>query len=148
MALRRSPMPPRRPKPSSRPRATGPSAAVLALVARRDEHACVRCGGACRGQRGFDFSYQHRRARGAGGSRREDTNQPQNLILACGSATTGCHGWMEHHPRAAREHGWAIGQHEDPLWVPVRHWRRGLIFLRADGTWSAQPPADETGEAA
>jgi hypothetical protein len=32
-----------------------------------------------------------------------------NLLRLCGSGTTGCHGWIEHHP----EYAMALG-----LWVP------------------------------
>jgi hypothetical protein len=122
-------------------RNTGPSAAVVAQVGQRDEWACVRCGGACHGSRGVDWSVQHRRARGMGGTRRPDTNEPQSLILLCGSATTGCHGWAESNRTAALSNGWAVKSNSDPLQVPVLHWQRGLIFLAADGSWSSRPPA-------
>lgn len=75
-----------------------------------------------------------------GGTRRAETNSPAALILLCGSATTGCHGWVETHPAAAHENGWAIRQSDDPLQLPVWHWQRGLIFLTADGAWSQRKP--------
>ena len=74
-----------------------------------------------------------------GGTRREDTNSPAALILLCGSATTLCHGWVEVNRTAARGNGWAIRQSDNPLLLPVLHWRRGLILLTADGGWSAIP---------
>lgn len=125
-----------------RQRDTGPSAAVVAMVQARDEQQCFCCGGSCWGRRGWDWSVQHRRARGQGGTRRPDTNEPQNLILLCGSATSpgGCHLRVEQrHPDDAGA-GWAIKQSENPLHVPVLHWQNGLIFLTADGSWSSRPP--------
>jgi hypothetical protein len=119
-------------------RDTGPSKAVAIACLERDEYACFRCGGALWGERGFDFSIQHRRARGNGGSRRPDTNQYQNLIGLCGSAG-GCNGWVESRRVAAREGGWAIRQSDDPLLVPVLHHDRGYIFLFADGGWGSRP---------
>lgn len=126
---------PSKPKRST----TGPSDAVVLQVAQRDEWSCVRCGGACHGRRGVDWSVQHRRARGMGGTRRSDANEPQNLILLCGSATTGCHGWVESNRQAALSNGWAVKSNSDPMQAPVLHWQRGLIFLRTDSSWSSRP---------
>lgn len=120
---------------------TGPTAKVRALVVERDEGRCVRC---CRplfnldsGSPVHQYSLQHRRARGMGGSKAADTNAPQNLILVCGSATSpdGCHYRMESRPSYASEHGWRVGQWENPLDVPVTTWR-GPVWLHADGTWT------------
>lgn len=123
----------------------GPSDAAVIQVAQRDEWACVRCGGSCHGRRSLDWSVQHRRARGMGGSRRPDTNEPQNLILLCGSATSpgGCHLRVEQRHPADAGSGWAIKQAENPLHVPVLHWQRGLVFLLADGSWSSRPVPEE-----
>ena len=112
---------------------TGPSEVVVKQVGERDEWRCFRCGTPCDGRRGVDWSVQHRRARGMGGTRRPDTNEPQSLILLCGSATTGCHGWVESNRTAALSNGWAVKSNSNPLQVPVLHWQRGLIFLTADG---------------
>lgn len=137
----------RQPK-KRRPRVTGPAESVVLAVLDRDGGCCVRCGGALWGERGRDFSIQHRRARGAGGSRREDTNQPQNLIAVCGSSVTGCHGVIERLRAEAREMGWAIRQSDDPLQVPVQHWQYGLIFLHADGGYGSRPAPTSTAEEA
>lgn len=46
----------------------------------------------------------HRAKRSHGGSW-----APSNLIAACGSGTTGCHGWIESHPSDAKELGlWLV----------------------------------------
>lgn len=128
-------------KPLVRPVNTGPTAATVAVVVERDQGQCVRCGLMLRGMRGLDWSVQHRRARGDGGTRRPDTNQAHNLILLCGSATTGCHGWVESYREAAREHGWAIRQTDDPAAEPVRHSVHGLVWLTADGSFTRRRPA-------
>ncbi|GAA4439670.1 HNH endonuclease [Phytohabitans houttuyneae] len=124
-----------------RPRFTGPDAATVEAMRQRDGFQCVRCGGACHGERGRDWSAQHRRARGSGGSSRPDTNRLQNLILLCGSATTGCHGWVESHKAEAERHGWVVWQAGDPLLKPVDHFLHGLVWLTEDGNWSSRRPS-------
>ncbi|MFI7073621.1 hypothetical protein [Micromonospora sediminicola] len=116
-------------------RDTGSTAATVALVIERDRGCCARCGRhVAGGVRGRDFSIQHRRARGAGGTRRADTNGPQSLIVLCGSATTGCHDYVERHRVEAREFGWAVRQSDDPAQVPVLHAAHGgWVLLAADG---------------
>lgn len=93
------------------------------LVLERDQDRCVRCGAACTGQRGRDWSIQHRIPRGMGGSRREDINRAANLLTMCGSGTTGCHGWIETTAQGreeARENGWALSKFcPDPTQYPV-----------------------------
>ncbi len=126
----------------ARRRNTGPPDKTVIQIAQRDGWACFRCGGACHGRRGVDWSVQHRRARGMGGSRRPDVNEPQNLILLCGSATSpgGCHLRVEKRHPDDTGMGWSIKQSEDPLYVPALHWQYGLIFLSADGSFSSRPP--------
>lgn len=121
-------------------RDTGFSPATAEAILQRDG-ACVRCGGGLHGERGWDYSLQHRRARGMGGSRQADTNAPQNGIVLCGSATSagGCHERVERLRAEARDHGWTIRQGDDPLLVPVVHFAHGLIFLHATGSWGSRP---------
>ncbi len=119
---------------------TGPDKATVNAVRKRDGYQCVRCGGACHGRRGVDWSIQHRRARGSGGTRRPDANEPQTLILLCGSATTGCHGYVESHRDEALANGWAVRLNDDPLTKPVQHWVHGWVYLTADGRWTTRRP--------
>jgi hypothetical protein len=130
-----------KPAPTKRSRDTGPSKAVVVQIAQRDEWSCFRCGGSCHGQRGWDWGVQHRRARGMGGSRLADTNQPQNLILLCGSATSpgGCNARVESRQPADEGLGWSINQYENPLEVPVLHWQNGLVYLYASGSFGTRP---------
>ncbi len=123
-------------------RLTGFTQAIVDAILERDGHCCVRCGGALHGQRGLDYSIQHRRARGMGGSRRPDTNSVQNGLAMCGSGTTGCHGWVESHRHEALSCGWAVDQSADPLKVPVVHFLHGihtLVFLHSNGSWGSRP---------
>lgn len=51
----------------------------------------------CLGRR---YSVHHRAKRGQGGGW-----SPANLLAACGSGTTGCHGYVEANPTWSRDHG-------------------------------------------
>lgn len=114
-------------------RRTDPLAAVVRQVRERDLGRCARCGHADISR---PLTSQHRVGRGMGGSRADWINQPQNLLTLCGSGTTGCHGWVEHHPREAQAHGWAVSRYAgDPAGVPAWTWR-GWLMLHADGTAS------------
>lgn len=108
-------------------RATGPSVATRRLVLERDGGACAWCG---RVVAEWGYSLQHRRARGMGGTRRRDANSPANLVTVCGSATTGCHGWVEAHPAEAERRGFRLRQWADPADVPVMY--AGGAWFRLD----------------
>jgi len=54
-----------------------------------------------------------------GGTTRSQSNGPANLLLLCGTGTTGCHGRIEANRTEAYERGWLVGQVEDPREVPV-----------------------------
>lgn len=107
-------------------RRTGPTPTVRAAVWDRDGGACAWCGTPITGE----HSLQHRRARGMGGTKRADTNSPANLVLTCGSATTGCHGWIESHPREAERREFRLRQLADPADVPLLY--RGARWVRLD----------------
>jgi hypothetical protein len=130
-------------QPKRARRDTGPSVKTVALVWRRDAGCCVRCGKQCVfAERGTDWSLQHRRARGMGGTRRPDTNSPQSLIVLCGSATTGCHGWVESNRTVALSNGWAVKSNSDPLLIPVAY-RGSHLWLTDDGDLTTNPYAKE-----
>ena len=54
------------------------------------------------------FSFHHRKPRGMGGSNSLDINIFPNLIVLCGTGTTGCHGWVESHREQAYREGLLI----------------------------------------
>lgn len=108
-------------------RKTGPSPATVQLVRERDNHRCVRCGSV------RDLTTQHRVPRGMGGTRATWINEPANLITLCGSGTTGCHGYCEHHPTHAKESGWAVSKYANPEDMPVFTWRGWIELDNAGG---------------
>lgn len=75
---------------------------------------CERCDRALGG--GIGVSRHHRMRRRDGGDRLS------NLLLLCGSGTTGCHGWVTEHPDEAYANGWSVRAlaTTDPAEVPVR----------------------------
>lgn len=90
---------------------TGPTQKVRDLVHGRDR-GCVACGET------YLLQVHHRRPRGAGGTRREDSNQPANLILLCLS----CHAWTESQRETALDRGLLVPQNQTPAAVPLlRH---------------------------
>lgn len=137
--LRRSPM-------RRRHRDTGPDAATVALVLERDGHSCRWCGYGIRGERGRDWSIQHRRPRRMGGDPRPDTNSPANLVIVHGSGTTGCHGHIETHRAEAVHHGFVLHAADDPADRPIlldgeSRW----AYLTELGEVSDAPPSGEDG---
>lgn len=94
------------------PRNTDPTRPTVLLVRTRDK-GCVVCGSH------WSPTTQHRNSRGMGGTLSDAINRPSNLIVLCGSGTTGCHGWVEDHPMFSREAGWALRSTDNPLEHPV-----------------------------
>lgn len=63
---------------------------------------------------------------------------PSNLILLCGSGSTGCHGEIHAHPAESRAHGFIVSSYipiEEICEIPVLLWRRvdGVVMKR---TWA------------
>jgi 5-methylcytosine-specific restriction protein A len=108
-------------------RATGPNAATRQLVYERDGFSCCHCGDA-----DGPFQVHHRRPRGLGGSRREDTNSPSNLLLVCERS----HREIESKRDVSRAFGFLVRQGDDPATVPVRT-VNGWVLLNADGSLQA-----------
>lgn len=98
------------------------------LVRARAGGRCERCG--ARDSR--FMSLHHRKPRGMGGSRDPRINSPANLLLLCGSGTTGCHGWVESNRAEARDLGLLVYRAQDPVQIPVQL-RYGTTRLRDDG---------------
>ena len=104
----------------------GPTRTVRARVVERGKSTCQWCGHHVDVSTG-DYSLQHRRARGMGGSSLADTNLPSNLVLVCGSATTGCHGHIESHRGEAISRGFnapqgTLRRPSVPAEIPLMDW--------------------------
>lgn len=100
------------------------------LVYDRAEQRCERCGAAG----SWTYSVHHRRPRGMGGSKNAATNSPSNLVLLCGSGTSGCHGEVESDRWMAVQDGLIVPQHADPATTPVLL-ARGWTVLTDDGCY-------------
>lgn len=115
---------------------TGPSRAVRALVRRRDLETCVVCGVIVEGRAS---NIHHRRNRGIGGSSDARINAVENLIVACGSPTSGCHGILTLRPWEidAEANGWVVSTNSvvDPAEVRVNVAWLGWCLPTADGLW-------------
>lgn len=105
---------------------TGFPAAVRGLVRQRADSFCEKCGLS----RGYEF--HHRRPRGMGGSRLEDTNVASNCLLLC----RDCHANIESERAAAVNQGWLVTQTGCPADIPVRY-RGAWVYL--DDLGNLQP---------
>ena len=111
-------------------RHTGPTTATRELVLHRSTYRCERCSD----EVWAGFHIHHRRPRGMGGTSREDTNHPSNLLVVC----PACHTWIEANRLAALELGYLVRQHDNPATVPVvTPW--GRVLLTADGRYEEAP---------
>jgi hypothetical protein len=94
---------------------------------------CVRCGKAFVKRRG-GYSIHHLTLRSHGVD-----NSVEAQVLACGSGTTGCHGWIHANPAAARAAGWIrsgtakAGSAAQPVMVAVPSGFAWFLLL-PDGT--------------
>ncbi|GAB2702551.1 hypothetical protein BKA24_001661 [Microbacterium marinum] len=120
------------PKPARRHVATGADLRALNdLVDARDQQRCIRCGEVI----WEGGSRHHRRLRSRGGD-----DVASNLVLACGSGTTGCHGWMHANIVEATKLGYLVSSWADPRFVAIEHGVHGLVYLADDGTFTTTAP--------
>lgn len=110
---------------------SGPSKGTLALVWSRARFACERCGVPL--PPGAWTSVHHRRAKGMGGDRRPGTHEPANLVLLCGSGTTGCHGHVHANPAEGRDEGFIVSRWAEPAEVGFLSPRGWLLIDNAGG---------------
>lgn len=115
---------------------SNPTPKVLDLVWERAFHCCERCGRRLiRG--GGSYSIHHRRRRlpeFAG------VHDAANLVLLCGSGTTGCHAWVHGHPRDSRTEGFIVSSYSEPSSWGVLHAVYGWVLLDDAGgvePWAA-----------
>lgn len=113
----------------SRPRVTAEAREAKRIVRARSGGWCeLGIPGVCEG-RATNFSHRVGAAHGGPYS-------AVNGLDACGSGTTGCHGWATHNRTVARERGWILFSTDDPAASPVVHAWLGRVLLLADGTAS------------
>jgi hypothetical protein len=110
---------------------SGPDKSTVEAVLTRAGHSCEACGASVGDRRGIDFSIHHRRPRGMGGTSWFGSNLTSNLMVLCGSGTTGCHGDVESHRIAAITRGFLVTGRNDPAEVPVTI--RGQYMLLTNG---------------
>lgn len=120
------------------------SKSTRARLHERAHSCCERCGKA------GATNAHHRINQSQGGP---DTLS--NLLLLCGSGTTGCHGWVTANPQEAQQLGMsvtghAIHQRQDSSAAdrPVLRWSRELgerewVLLDDDGGITQQLPEVE-----
>jgi hypothetical protein len=105
-----------------------------AAIYELGHHTCIGCGRP-------DITAQHRRARGMGGTSDIAIGHPANGVPLCGSGTTGCHGWTEHHPHDAELLGWRLAPGQPaigaPFWDRLYGWRAwtaelGAVYVDVD----------------
>lgn len=122
---------------------------VRQTILDRDHGACVRCGVPIESS-SVGYSLQHRNARQMGGTSDPRINQTGNGVVLCGSATTGCHGWVEQtDPVAATRAGYAVEGWADPVSVPMLTMRDGWVRIDNNGgRWQVPTPPDGDAHAA
>ena len=70
-----------------------------------------------------------------GGTDDPAVNSPANLLLLCGTGTSGCHGLVETQRALAVEHGWLVPRPTDPASVPVLLFFGDRVYLTPNGTY-------------
>lgn len=99
---------------------------------RRQGYTCLICEGNLLTSVPHSFHHRLMRSHGHGYA---GLHLPGNLILLCGTGTTGCHGHVHAHPKEAYERGWLVHPWEDPLEKPVWSKAHGMILLDDEGGW-------------
>lgn len=108
--------PRRRKTPMANPKLKVDDETRFAVLARAF-YKCERCG---RDFLGFPVSVHHRRPRMMGGSKNQELHKSANLIVLCGTGTSGCHGWVESNRDKARELGYLIQKVESAGEIPFQ----------------------------
>ena len=104
---------------------------MLRRTATDNVPACERCG---RQVVTVGRSIHHRKPRRMGGTRSAATQAASNLLVVCGSGTTGCHGWVEAHRTQALADGWLLHDGDEPLDTRVLR-RHVWVLLDDNGGW-------------
>jgi hypothetical protein len=86
------------------------SAKTKELIKERAGERCELCG-----MRADTPQYHHRRPRGMGGTKRDESGDPANALFL----HFACHEKIESHRLLSHEKGWLVYQHEEPTLIPV-----------------------------
>lgn len=124
--------------PRDTSRSRGPSQYVRGQVIARADSRCEWCDAYST----FGMSVHHRQPRGMGGSRKVHVNAAANLLLLCGSGTTGCHGWVESNRRVSVTWGLLVPRPAFPATTPVFYRKNGWVLLDDDGGVHPWTPED------
>lgn len=100
---------------------SSPSQAIREIVYARSGGRCELCG-----RSAYGGSVHHRRARGMGGTKSKWVNLPANLLVVCGSGTSGCHGKIESYREMGYRAGWLLRWGEEP---------EHAAFVDSSGRW-------------
>lgn len=103
-------------------------AKVRGQLRMREDNWCAKCG------LKYANNAHHRKNRSQGGQ-----DDLSNLLLLCGSGTTGCHGYITEHPRDSINHGWSVLSVHNPIDIPV-FYRNTWVYL--DDLGNMQPVED------
>ena len=107
------------------------------LTRNRSGGICeLRIPGVCLGRA---TNYQHRKNKSQ--CSKVERWLPSNGLDACGSGTTGCHGYIHANQAEAVEKGWTVRSWDDPHTRPVHLWH-GVVVLDDLGCFT---PALELG---
>jgi hypothetical protein len=103
-------------------------ARTRAQLHERAQDCCERCG-----LHGANNAH-HRKNQSQGGH-----DRLSNLLLLCGSGTTGCHGFVTTNPTMSIVQGWTVPREEDPAEYVLFRFDltvgdRVLVRLDDDGT--------------
>lgn len=101
-------------------------ARVSRVVLARDNEQCVRCF-----VRGSNIHHRQMRSQ----ADKLSVHWPSNLIVLCGSGTTGCHGYIHANPEEAYLKGWLVKSYDVPHMKPVLYFAGGYRQLLPDGTY-------------
>lgn len=95
----------------------------------RAQYRCELCGGSL----DQGMSVHHRKPRRMGGTKKSEINSPTNLLVLCGSGTTGCHGKVESNRLKAVEDGIILRDSDDPETTLVKDIRNRWWKLEPSG---------------
>ena len=108
-------------------------------VYRRAGYRCERCL-----EQTPTINIHHRLPRQMGGTLSDSIHLPANLIVLCGSGTSGCHGWVESNRDQARKLGFLLFRIDNAEEIPfIDNDKKGWILSNSatktqfDINWSS-----------